>query len=219
MGTLDLRALEHMDLVRQKQEEVLERVSGTIAGLEESSRNAYEAMVHGQSAVVSEFTQKLTALSSGLESSFTASAQITQKAADGVSDHLQNLVSSAKNYQEATKNTESEVLRSFGDKLDTMSGEVQKALSAAVRSVGADSTALQQAAKATQEEALKQFGEKLGSMTKAVETTVASSVQQSAQVLGGLESGIRSLSTVLEQLGTKQVIIQQVKKKGWFSRE
>jgi hypothetical protein len=56
-------------------------------------------------------------------------------------------------------------------------------------------------------------------MTKAVETTVASSVQQSAQVLGGLESGIRSLSTVLEQLGTKQVIIQQVKKKGWFSRE
>ena len=219
MGALDLRALEHMDLVRQKQEEVLERVSGTITSLEESSRTAYEAMVQGQSAVVSEFTGKLGSLSSGLERSFTASAEITQKAADGVSGHLQNLVSSAKNYQEATKNAESDALRQFGDKLDAMSGEVQKALSAAVRSVGADSTALQQAAKTTQDEALKQFGEKLGSMTKAVETTVASSVQQSGQVLGGLESGIRSLSTVLEQLGTKQVIIQQVKKKGWFSRE
>ena len=219
MGALDLRALEHMDLVRQKQEEVLERVSGTITSLEESSRTAYEAMVRGQSAVVSEFTGKLGSLSSGLERSFTASAEITQKAADGVSGHLQNLVSSAKNYQEATKNAESDALRQFGDKLDAMSGEVQKALSAAVRSVGADSTALQQAAKTTQDEALKQFGEKLGSMTKAVETTVASSVQQSGQVLGGLESGIRSLSTVLEQLGTKQVIIQQVKKKGWFSRE
>ncbi len=219
MGALDLRALEHMDLVRQKQEEVLERVSGTITSLEESSRTAYEAMVQGQSAVVSEFTGKLGSLSSGLERSFTASAEITQKAADGVSGHLQNLASSAKNYQEATKNAESDALRQFGDKLDAMSGEVQKALSAAVRSVGADSTALQQAAKTTQDEALKQFGEKLGSMTKAVETTVASSVQQSGQVLGGLESGIRSLSTVLEQLGTKQVIIQQVKKKGWFSRE
>ena len=85
--------------------------------------------------------------------------------------------------------------------------------------MGADSNALQQAAKNTQDEALKQFAEKLGSMTKSVETTVAASVQQSGQVLGGLESGIRSLSTVLEQLGTKQVIIQQVKKKGWFSRE
>jgi hypothetical protein len=99
-----------------------------------------------------------------------------------------------------------------------MSAEVQKALSAAVQSVGADSNAIQQSTKATQEEAFKQFGEKLGSMSKAVETSVASSVQQAGQVIGGLESGIRSLSGVLEQLGAKQVVVQQVTKKGWFSR-
>jgi biopolymer transport protein ExbB/TolQ len=218
MGALDLRALEHMDLVRQKQDEVLERISGTVANLEESSRVAYEAMVQGQTSVVSEFTEKLGAVSAELESSFTASAQITQKAAEGVSDHLQKLVSAAESYQEATKNAEGQATKLFGDKLDSMSAEVQKALSAAVQSVGADSTAIQQATKATQEEAFKQFGEKLGSMSKAVETSVASSVQQAGQVIGGLESGIRSLSTVLEQLGAKQVIVQQVTKKGWFSR-
>ena len=218
MGALDLRALEHMDLVRQKQDEVLERVSGTIANLEESSRVAYEAMVQGQTAVVSEFTEKLGAVSAELENSFTASAQITQKAAEGVSDHLQKLVSAAESYREATKNAESAAFTLFGDKLDSMSAEVQKALSSAVRSVGADSTALQQATKATQDEALKHFGEKIGSMSKTVETSVASSVQQAGQVIGGLESGIRSLSTVLEQLGAKQVIVQQVTKKGWFSR-
>ena len=292
MGALDQRALEHMDLVRQKQEEVLERVSGTISNLEESSRIAYETMVQGQTAVVSKFTEKLGTLSTQLETSFTNSAQITEKAAEGVSSHLQKLVSAAGNYQEATKNAEGEALRHFGGKLDTMSAEVQKALSSAIQSLGADSKTFQQATKATQDEALKQFEghlqklvsatgnyqeatknaegealrnfggkldtmsaevqkalssafqslgadsktfqqatkatqdealkqfeEKLGSLTKAVETTVASSVQQSSQVIGGLESGIRSLNTVLEQLGTKQVLIQQVKKKGWFSRE
>jgi biopolymer transport protein ExbB/TolQ len=219
MGALDLRALEHMDLIRQKQEEVLERVAGTIAGLEESSRTAYDAMVHGQNAVVSEFTEKLGTLSTELEGAFTASAQITQKAAEGVSDHLEKLVTAAEKYQEATKRAETEALKQFGTQLDTMATEVQKTLSEAVRSIGADSNAVQQATKATQEEALKQFGEKLGSMTKAVETTVASSVQQAGQVIGGLESGIRSLSGVLEQLGTKQVIVQQVKKRGWFSRD
>lgn len=218
MGALDLRALEHMDLVRQKQDEVLERVSGTIANLEESSRVAYEAMVQGQTAVVSEFTEKLGSVSAELENSFTASAQITQKAAEGIGDHLQKLVSAAESYQEATKNAEGEAFKLFGDKLDSMSAEVQKALSAAVRSVGADSTALQQATKATQDEALKHFEDKIGAMSKAVETSVASSVQQAGQVIGGLESGIRSLSTVLEQLGAKQVIVQQVTKKGWFSR-
>jgi hypothetical protein len=219
LGALDARAAENMELIRQKQEEVLNRVEGTLAGLEESSRTAYEAMVQGQNAVVSEFTEKLGVVSAELEHSFSASAQVTQQAAEGVSGHLQKLVENAEKYQEATKNAEGETIRQFGEKLDSMSAEVQKALSAAVRSVGADSNALQQAAKASQEEALKQFGEKLGAMTKAVEGTVASSVQQAGQVIGGLETGIRSLSTVLEQLGTKQVVVQQVKKRGWFSRD
>ena len=219
MGALDARSIEHMELVRQKQEEVLQRVEGTLVSLEESSRAAYEAMVQGQSTVVSEFTEKLGVVSAELEHSFSTSAQVTQQAAEGVSDHLQKLVANAEKYQAAAQNAEDATIRHFSEKLDAMSAEVQKALSAAVHSVGADSNVLQQAAKAAQEEALKQFGEKLSAMTKAVESTVASSVQQAGQVIGGLETGIRSLSTVLEQLGTKQVVVQQVKKRGWFSRD
>jgi hypothetical protein len=154
-----------------------------------------------------------------LETAFSSSSEISQRAAEGVSKHLEKLLTAGESYQAAIKSAESEAVKEFAAKLDAMSAEVQKAVSAAVRSVGTDSNALQQAAKTTQEEAFKQFGEKLGSMTKAVEASVTSSMQQAGQVIGGLESGIRSLSTVLEQLGAKQVIIQQVKKRGWFSRE
>ncbi len=307
MGAIDQRAVEHMELIRQKQEETLERVASNIEGLEKSSRAAYESMIAGQNAVVSEFTDKLGSLSSKLETAFSSSSEISQRAAEdvskhlekllttgdrhlteklgslttkletafsssseisqraaedvskhlekllttgdrylteklgslttkletafsssseisqraaeGVSKHLEKLLTAGESYQAAIKSAESEAVKEFAAKLDAMSAEVQKAVSAAVRSVGTDSNALQQAAKTTQEEAFKQFGEKLGSMTKAVEASVTSSMQQAGQVIGGLESGIRSLSTVLEQLGAKQVIIQQVKKRGWFSRE
>jgi biopolymer transport protein ExbB/TolQ len=164
-------------------------------------------------------TEKLDSLTTKLENAFGSSSEISQRAADGVSKHLEKLLLAGDRYQEAIKSAESEAVKEFAAKLDAMSAEVQKALSAVVRSVGADSNALQQAAKATQEEAFKQFGERLGSMTKAVEGSVASSMQQAGQVIGGLESGIRSLSSVLEQLGAKQVIVQQVKKRGWFSRD
>ena len=34
-----------------------------------------------------------------------------------------------------------------------------------------------------------------------------------------LSSGIQSLNTLLSELGGKQILIHQVKKKGWFSRD
>jgi biopolymer transport protein ExbB/TolQ len=73
MGALDQRAVEHMELIRQKQEESLERVAGTIADLEESSRAAYQSMTEGQTAVVSGLTDTLGSLSSELRSAFSAS--------------------------------------------------------------------------------------------------------------------------------------------------
>jgi biopolymer transport protein ExbB/TolQ len=207
LGALDQRAVEHMELIRQKQEESLERVAGTIADLEESSRTAYQSMTEGQNAVVTGFTDKLGSLSSELKTAFNASAEITQKAAEGVSTHVEKLLTAGDRYQEAAQKAENEALKAFGVKLDAMSSEVQKTLSAVVRSLGADSSALQQATKATQEEAFKQFDEKLGAMTKAVESTVSSSVQQAGQVISGLESGIRGLrnaeSEAVKEFGAK----------------
>jgi hypothetical protein len=35
----------------------------------------------------------------------------------------------------------------------------------------------------------------------------------------GMEAGLRGLNSVLQDLGEKQIVIQQVKKKRWFSRD
>ncbi len=55
-------------------------------------------------------------------------------------------------------------------------------------------------------------------MRTEVESALAESMKQTAQYLSGLELGLRGLNGVLENLGEKQVVVQQVKKKGWFSR-
>ena len=56
-------------------------------------------------------------------------------------------------------------------------------------------------------------------MSTGVESALTESMKQTAQYLGGLELGLRGLNGVLENLGEKQVVVQQVKKKGWFSRK
>ncbi len=70
-----------------------------------------------------------------------------------------------------------------------------------------------------QQAAITQFVTHMTAMRGEVETSINESMRVASQYLGGLESGIQSLNAVLEQLGEKQVVIQQVKKKGWFSRE
>jgi flagellar motor component MotA len=56
-------------------------------------------------------------------------------------------------------------------------------------------------------------------MRTEVESALTESMKQTAQYLGSLELGLRGLNGVLENLGEKQVVVQQVKKKGWFSRK
>ncbi len=69
-----------------------------------------------------------------------------------------------------------------------------------------------------QQAAITQFVTNMTAMRSEVENNVNQSVQTVGQYLGGLQSGIEGLNAVLEKLGEKQVVIQQVKKKGWFSR-
>jgi len=46
--------------------------------------------------------------------------------------------------------------------------------------------------------------------------SVNESVTKSTDYLRTLSTGLQGLNTVLRELGEKQVLIQQVKKKGWF---
>lgn len=64
----------------------------------------------------------------------------------------------------------------------------------------------------------QEFVNNMTTMRAEVETALGESMRQTAQYIAGLETALRGLNTVLGELGEKQVVVQQVKKKGWFSR-
>lgn len=55
-------------------------------------------------------------------------------------------------------------------------------------------------------------------MRTGVESALVESMKQNSQYIGGLDAGIRGLNTALEKLGERQITVQEVKKKRWFSR-
>lgn len=70
-----------------------------------------------------------------------------------------------------------------------------------------------------QERVQKEFTDALVRMREDMTTAVKDSVKVTTDYTRGLASGIQSLNEVLKDLGAKQVVIHQVKKKGWFSRD
>ena len=70
-----------------------------------------------------------------------------------------------------------------------------------------------------QQTVMQEFANNMAAMRAEMESSLTESVRQTTEYIGGLESGLKGLNGVLEQLGEKQIVIQQVKKKGWFSRE
>lgn len=65
----------------------------------------------------------------------------------------------------------------------------------------------------------KEFINNTTQMRTEMQESLKDSLKVISQYMGALETGVRGLNTVLKELGDKQVIIQQVKKKGWFSRD
>ncbi|MFZ4765735.1 MAG: MotA/TolQ/ExbB proton channel family protein [Roseimicrobium sp.] len=64
----------------------------------------------------------------------------------------------------------------------------------------------------------KEFITNMTAMRTEVEGALRDSMKLTSQYIGALETGVRGLNTVLKELGEKQIVIQQVTKKGWFSR-
>lgn len=71
---------------------------------------------------------------------------------------------------------------------------------------------------AHQEMVTREFVTNMTTMRAEVENSLRDSMKQTSQYIGALETGIRGLNTVLKELGEKQIVVQQVKKRGWFSR-
>jgi hypothetical protein len=67
--------------------------------------------------------------------------------------------------------------------------------------------------------AIQQFVTNMTTMRQEMEQTLTDAIKLTNQYFGGLETGVNGLNDVLGKLGEKQVVIQQVKKKGWFSRD
>jgi phosphoribosyl-dephospho-CoA transferase len=77
---------------------------------------------------------------------------------------------------------------------------------------------LDKRAAAHQERVNAEFSHAMIRMREDFTAAVTDAVKQSTDYNRALASGIQSLNDVLKDLGSKQILIQQVKKKGWFSR-
>ena len=77
---------------------------------------------------------------------------------------------------------------------------------------------LDKRAAAHQERVDREFATALNVMREQLTNSVTDSVKTTSEYMRAMSSGIQSLNNVLAQLGEKQIIIHQVKKKGWFSR-
>lgn len=174
MAAVDARTHEHLELVRQQQDAVMQNVAQSIANLEHSSREVYTAMVQSQNAVVEEFTQKLGAISLGVESALGATAEASAKAVTGMGDHITKLSETSAEYQKALENA--------------------------------------------QQGAVKLFSEKINSGVGGVGDALSNSLKSAQAAISEMEKGIRSLNSVLEKIGDEKIVVQQVQKKGWFSR-
>lgn len=78
---------------------------------------------------------------------------------------------------------------------------------------------LDRRASAHQERVDTEFAKAVNRMRDDFTGAVTDAVRTSTDYNRALATGIQSLNNVLSQLGEKQILIHQVKKKGWFSRE
>lgn len=78
---------------------------------------------------------------------------------------------------------------------------------------------LDKRANAHQERVDLEFAKAINRMRDDFTGAVTDAVRSSTDYTRSLASGIQSLNNVLSELGQKQILIHQVKKKGWFSKE
>lgn len=78
---------------------------------------------------------------------------------------------------------------------------------------------LDKRAAAHQQRVDAEFAAALNRMRDDLTNSVKDSVKTTTEYTRALSSGIQSLNTLLSELGGKQILIHQVKKKGWFSRD
>jgi uncharacterized phage infection (PIP) family protein YhgE len=158
--------------------------------------------------------------------------QHQETVANSFTETASNLEQSTREVYESMVQGHNSVVSQFTEKLESISGGLETALTTSVKvnekAVGSlgehvgklesASKEYHQSVKTAHESAIKLLAEKVGDVTVGVEQSLKSTLEATNKTVGSLEASLRSLNAVLTDLGTKQVIVQQVKKKGWFSR-
>jgi polyhydroxyalkanoate synthesis regulator phasin len=230
---LDSSAQTQQQTLLTAQEDALKRVGQTVQNM--------------ASGLESSISERLKAVLNGMESTLGNAAQSTQKAVSAFSEHLSALEANSKGYQQALRTSQEDAARQFGGQITQLAANTENSISEKLRALFSgmentlsssmqttqravasfaeqvgrlENTATQQhqAVQQSNAQANQQMAERVHALTSNLEAALQKSVQTTQQTLSGLEVGIRHLNSVLEQLGTQQVVIQQAPKKGWFSR-
>ncbi len=183
-------------------------------------------------AAVQHLGEQMTLLNTNAQEHMALVRAQQETVANSFAETVSNLEQSTRGVYESMVQGHNAVVSQFTEKLDSISGGLETALTTSVtvteKAVGSlgehvgklDSASREyhQSVKAAHEGAIKLLAEKVGEATIGVEQSLKSTLESTNKTVGSLESSLRSLNTVLTDLGAKQVVIQQVKKKGWFSR-
>ncbi len=192
---VDSRAQEHFELMRQRQEEVMNRFSSNFESLEKTSREAFETLVHSQNKTVGDLTQKLGSLSTGMEAALSASLAGTQKAVSGLGENIAKLEANSKEYQEALRVAQQDAVKLFGQRADTISTSVAEQLTKAVGNVqSASSSAIESMVK-SQTTVVSELVQKLGALSTGVESAVNASLTGTQRAITGMGENIVKLES------------------------
>ena len=185
-----------------------------------------------QQAAVQHLSDQMHVLNTNAQEHMALVRQQQETALNSFAETVANLDQSTRSVYESMAQGHNAVVSQFTEKLDSISSALdaalatsvkvnEKAVSALGEHVGkleSASKEYHQSVKGAHEGAVKMLAEKVGDLSTSVEQSLKSTLEQTHKTVGSLDSSMRSLNTILSDLGNKQVIVQQVKKKGWFSR-
>lgn len=206
---VDSRAQEHFELVRQRQEEVMNRFSSNFESLEKSSREAFESLVQSQNKTVDGLAQKLGSLSSGMESALSASVAGTQRVVEGLGANIAKLEANSKEYQEALRTAQQDAIKLFGQRVDTISSGVAEQLTKAVGNVQSASSAAIESMVKNQTTMVSELVQKLGSLSSGVEAAVNASLNGTQRAITGMGENIVKLESNSKEFQEALRTVQQ----------
>lgn len=185
-----------------------------------------------QQAALQHLSDQMHVLNTNAQEHMAMVRQQQDTALNSFAETLANLDQSTRSVYESMVQGHNTVVSQFTEKLDSISTGLDTALSTSVKvnekavsalgehvgKLESASKEYHQSVKAAHEGAVKMLAEKVGELSTGIEQSLKSTLDQTQKTVGSLESSMRSLNTILTDLGSKQVVVQQVKKKGWFSR-